>query len=225
MAPGDARAPAARSDGLIVERLPGELLVYDEERDEAHCLHAEAAVVFDLSDGRRTRAQLAALASEHLPKPVSETRVGQVLTELSARHLLADDGTAGDGLSRRDLIHRGALTGAGVAGAALVTSIVAPVPAAAQSPGGECQTGFTCGDSPGCGEGSCFCWQTAEGPPQCGEDFSCSNATCTDSGECGANEVCAVNTCCGSQGICAPVCGSQTRTQRRLQEGPTGARR
>ena len=55
MAAGDARTRAARSDGLIVERLPGELLVYDESRDEAHCLHAEAAVVFDLMDGSRER--------------------------------------------------------------------------------------------------------------------------------------------------------------------------
>jgi hypothetical protein len=48
----DAHVPAARIEGLSVERLPGELLVYDEERDEAHCQHAEAAVVFDLLDGR-----------------------------------------------------------------------------------------------------------------------------------------------------------------------------
>ena len=64
---GDERRPAGRSEGLIVERLPGELLVYDQERDEAHCLHTEAATVFDLLDGTRTSADVAALASEHLP--------------------------------------------------------------------------------------------------------------------------------------------------------------
>lgn len=36
-------APAARSEGLIVEPLPGETLVYDERCDEAHCLNAVAA--------------------------------------------------------------------------------------------------------------------------------------------------------------------------------------
>ena len=40
---GDERRPAGRSEGLIVERLPGELLVYDEERDEARCLHTATA--------------------------------------------------------------------------------------------------------------------------------------------------------------------------------------
>ena len=81
MAGSDARVRAARSGGLIVERLPGELLVYDEVRDEAHCLHAEAAAVFDLLDGSRTGAEIAAVASEHLSKPVSEARVADVLAE------------------------------------------------------------------------------------------------------------------------------------------------
>jgi hypothetical protein len=232
MGPGDAPTPAARTDGLIVERLPGELLVYDEERDEAHCLHAEAAAVFDLADGSHTSAEIAALASEHLPKPVSEARVAEVLAELGARHLLDDDGAAGEGLSRRDLIHRGALTGAGVAGAALITSIAAPVPAAAQSPNGECQTGGTCDPEPAfptCGGGECFCAQTTDGP-QCAaaDPTPCETLTpCESSGDCGQNEFCAVNTCCGPEGVCVPACGaSQTQTQtQRLGKGSTAFRR
>jgi hypothetical protein len=171
MSEDGARAPASRTEGLIIERLPGELLVYDQERDEAHCLHAEAAAVFDLLDGARTGAEIAALASEHLPEPVSEATVERILTELSARNLLAGDDAAADGLSRRDVIQRGTLVGAG---AVLITSIAAPIPAAAQSPGntGGCTTGTTCEDEQGvpCPENqseNCLCVESTEGSIQC----------------------------------------------------------
>jgi hypothetical protein len=206
--------------GLIVERLPGELLVYDEERDEAHCLHAEAAAVFDLINGSRTPAELAALASEHLPQAVSQTRVEEVLAELSARHLLAGGEAAGDGLSRRDLIQRGALTGAGVAGAALITSVAAPVPAAAQTGGGECPTAEHCDVIQSCGGGlgnDCHCYESTEGPNRCGENSDCS-PTCSSSSECGPNEFCAVATCC-EVSICIPLCGSVQTGSRRLRDG------
>jgi len=188
MAAGDARTPAARSEGLIIERLPGELLVYDQERDEAHCLHAEAAAVFDLLDGTRTSAEIAALASEHLPNAVSEATVERVVTELSDRNLLADDGAAGDGLSRRDLIQRGALTGAGVAGAGLITSIAAPVPAAAQSPGntGGCTTATSCEDEDivACPDVSaeCGCVEATDGSIQCIEPVI--TTACMSDGDC-----------------------------------------
>jgi hypothetical protein len=100
------------------------------------------------------------------------------------------------------------------------------VPAAAQSPGGECQ-GFDCGEGGSaqpCGEQNCFCFSTTEGP-QCAQNFNCDTAACSSSADCGQNEVCVVDSCCGSQGFCTPLCGvTQTQTQR-LQEGPTGARR
>jgi len=205
--------PQSRSGGLIVERLPGELLVYDEERDEAHCLHAEAAAVFDLVDGSRTSAEIAALASEHLPKPVSEARVAEVLAELDARHLLEDDGTAGDGLSRRDLIHRGALTGAGVAGAALITSIAAPVPAAAQSPPGETAgcTSSTCGEAQRCPEHpddeSCVCAEATGGEIRCLEDAQ-ETVTCSSDLECAATVGAGGPNCVTAHGqnVCVQAC-------------------
>jgi coenzyme PQQ synthesis protein D (PqqD) len=44
-------APLARSDGLIVQELDGELLVYDLERHRAHRLSETAAFVWRRCEG------------------------------------------------------------------------------------------------------------------------------------------------------------------------------
>jgi Coenzyme PQQ synthesis protein D (PqqD) len=50
----DPVVPATRPDGLVVEHLAGETLIYDLERDQVHHLNDTAAVVFELCDGRTT---------------------------------------------------------------------------------------------------------------------------------------------------------------------------
>jgi hypothetical protein len=198
----DMPRPARRTDGLIVERLPGELLVYDQERDEAHCLHTESAAVFDLLDGTRTGGDVAALAS------LTEARVEEVLSELAARHLIEDDSREDDGLSRRDVIHRGALTGAGVAGAALITSIVAPLPAAAQSPNGcnrgECSPeGRFCGFDEG---GPCYCFDSTDSGAVC-IDNSGYAGDCDQSGGCPEGSFCIDDEECTEFDGCYYTCG------------------
>src|SRR5919206_3923636 len=51
--------PQARSENLIVEELDGEVLVYDIDRDRAHCLNSTAALVWKLCNGRRTPGDIA----------------------------------------------------------------------------------------------------------------------------------------------------------------------
>ena len=51
---GDAMKPAARRTGLVVRDLPDELLVYDLDRHQAHCLNRTAASVFRDADGTRS---------------------------------------------------------------------------------------------------------------------------------------------------------------------------
>ena len=46
-----ALLPKARSEGIISKEVGGELLVYDCDRDQAHCLNETAAAVWNLCDG------------------------------------------------------------------------------------------------------------------------------------------------------------------------------
>ena len=56
--------PRARTDGLVINELTDEVLVYDLKRDKAHCLNAAAASVWKQCDGRTTVAEIARRLSE-----------------------------------------------------------------------------------------------------------------------------------------------------------------
>ncbi|MFI5180927.1 MAG: PqqD family peptide modification chaperone [Thermoanaerobaculia bacterium] len=135
--------PRAKQEGLILEELPDELLVYDRDRHRAHALNAAAALVFKRCDGRTSMEDLA----RALAPLVGEDRSGEVvafaLRQLHEAKLLEDSqstATLPVPRSRRQLI---ALLGAAAASLPLVTSIVAPTPAAAQSAGPTGPTGAT----------------------------------------------------------------------------------
>ncbi len=134
-----AAPPVARRDGLLVEHIEGETVVYDVERKEAHALSPLASAVFADADGRRTPAELAGLASERVGHPVGEEQVGDALAELERSALL--EAPAG-GFSRRSLVRRGAV----VAAIPLVTSIAMPSVALAAS----CMVGIDCSKDDDC---------------------------------------------------------------------------
>ena len=48
-----ADLPIARSEGVLVEEVEDELLVYDQRRDSSHRLNRTAAVVWRHCDGTR----------------------------------------------------------------------------------------------------------------------------------------------------------------------------
>jgi hypothetical protein len=131
-----AAVPAARSEGLVVERLRDEVLVYDLEHDEVHHLNPTAAAIFDLADGQTTLDGLAARVTRRIGQPVGTGLVDETLAELAAKRLLEAGPYPDAGDSRREVIRKAALVGAGAAAAApAIKSIVAPTPAQAQSQG------------------------------------------------------------------------------------------
>ena len=121
--------PVARSRGLVVRELAEELVVYDRERHEAHCLNGTAARVFRGADGHRGVSELALLLGAQ--GPGAEELVEMALTQLDAARLLesAPSPVSEQGLLRRDAIRRVGL-GAAVL-LPLVTSVLAPTPAEA----------------------------------------------------------------------------------------------
>jgi hypothetical protein len=118
----------AREDGLVIEALGGELLIYDLERDRAHALNETAALVFRHCDGRHGVAELAALLSKETGRPVDEAVVRRALQRLQDTHLLEGE------WSRRETLRKIGLAGTAVGlGLPVVRSIVIPTPAQAQA--------------------------------------------------------------------------------------------
>jgi hypothetical protein len=168
--------PKARSKGLITKEVDGELLVYDLDRDKAHCLNPSAAAIWKLCDGRTTTEEIGRRVDVtriqgpeieatgpvskdcHLRnKPIDsdETIVWLALSDLRRSHLLEEPrskdfwppGIAG--MSRRDVVK---LIGIGIAVPA-VLSITAPSARAAASCGAKCTP---CGTGSECCSGTCF---------------------------------------------------------------------
>ena len=143
------RVPAARQDDLVVEECLDEVLVYDLQRNRAHCLNRTAALVWQNCDGRTTVAELARVLASELEIPANEAMVWMALTSLSKARLLKapviPPGTPPT-YSRRVVMQ----TLGSVAKIAIVLpvvhSIVAPFAAQAQS----CIANNGCGGQPDC---------------------------------------------------------------------------
>lgn len=122
--------PQARQDGLLVEKVGEELLIYDQDSHIAHCLSPIAGSVWRHCDGEREVTELIQLAG------VSENLVADALHELREKNLLDADpqleGTV-PGISRREAIVRGVRISAAAAAVPLIVSATAPTPAMAES--------------------------------------------------------------------------------------------
>lgn len=134
MANGNPSAmPQARRDGLVVQELAEEVLVYDTERHKAHCLNPIAAAVWRHCDGQTTVADMVPRLQRDFSTPVDGAVVWSAIAQLGKARLLAgevrrrsDEG----GLSRRELLR---LLGAAAVTVPLVTTIAAPAAAQAVS--------------------------------------------------------------------------------------------
>jgi len=145
-------APRARKEGLVIQRLADEVLVYDQERFKAHCLNRTAALVWKHCDGRKTAGAIAQALEKDAGTPVGEDLVWLALDQLAKSRLLTERTipVSGTGISRREVIRR-----VGIAAAIalpVVTSIVAPKAANAIN----CRaSGQACTSSAQCCSGVC----------------------------------------------------------------------
>lgn len=129
--------PEAREDGLIVQTVGDETIIYDQLRDRAHRLNRTAALVWRSCDGRRTVSDLAQALHAETEAPADEDLVVLALDRLNKSHLLRKPfAPAGSGpVTRRDVIRKLAITGAMTLMIPVVQSMVAPTPAMAMSVG------------------------------------------------------------------------------------------
>ena len=148
----DQYLPIARRARLLVRELAEEVVVYDEERHRAHCLNRTAAIVWKSCDGKTTVNGIAERVGERLSARVPDEVVWLALEQLAGFGLLASESPRRE--SANPISRRGMLRRLGVAAAVslpLVTSVVSPTAAEAQSPCNEAN----CPPPNCCAAGSC----------------------------------------------------------------------
>lgn len=149
--------PKARRKGIITKEVGGELLIYDLDRDKAHCLNPSAAAIWRLCDGRTSADEIANSLATQTRTTVDQDVVLIALADFGRSHLL--DETGGNetgpylpktilGMSRREAVKH---IGIG-ASLPIIFSITAPTAQASTSCKGD---GVTCGAGPECCSGTC----------------------------------------------------------------------
>jgi len=120
--------PKSRHNGLLVDHVGDETIIYDETRQEAHSLNRSASLVWEHSDGARSVQQLAALVGSELGIEPDESVVEYALDKLANAHLLETSS-----VSRRDLVRKMTFAGAAAIALPVVLSIASPSAAMAAS--------------------------------------------------------------------------------------------
>jgi hypothetical protein len=117
--------PEARRKGIISKEVDGELLIYDLDRDKAHCLNLTAALVWNNSDGLHSIGELVRVVSRELGATIDEAVIQLAIKQLDRDHLLENSEAfpLPTDLSRRAVVRR---LGVAAVLLPLITSISAP---------------------------------------------------------------------------------------------------
>ncbi len=120
-----AMLPRSRKDNLVIRELDDETLVYDTERDEAHCLNQTAALVWEQCDGKTTAEQAARSLQSKLDVSVDTDLVWLAIKQLERFHLV-ESSTKSPFVSRRNLVLKYAPAALALP---VIMSITTPAPA------------------------------------------------------------------------------------------------
>jgi hypothetical protein len=150
-----SQVPVARKEGLVIQEMPDEVLVYDLDTNKAHCLNQTAAFVWKSCDGRNSVADITKLVGADSGNHVPEDLVWLAIDQLSEKNLLANDLKANfNGSTRREVIKKIGL--AAVIGIPVVASLTAPTSVmAAVSCACTGTTNADCLPQPGCAQTAC----------------------------------------------------------------------
>lgn len=165
--------PLARRKRIVIKEVDNEVLVYDLERDEAHCLNPLAAALWRLCDGKTPASSLAISLEKETGTRLNKALIWLSLQDLRRCHLLEEDlvwppqmrAANHMRMSRREAVRRIGL-GAVIA-LPLVISITAPTAVQAASCGSRCHP---CNSGSDCCSGVCL----ANNPNCSGASKKCS---------------------------------------------------
>lgn len=147
-----ALLPRSRTDNLVIRELDDETLVYDTERDEAHCLNQTAALVWEQCDGKTTAAQAARSLQGKLDVSVDTDLVWLAVKQLERFHLV-ESSAKSPSVSRRALVLKYAPAALALP---VIMSITAPTPAGTVSCARTCVYNSDCLQGDFCSNGCCL---------------------------------------------------------------------
>jgi hypothetical protein len=123
-----------RKRKVIAQDLAGETLIYDPVAHRAHCLNTTASAVWKCCDGKTTIGEMPGRLRKEFSVEADEVLVQSALAQLSRKRLVECEPAQPAPVrlpSRREAARRLSLGAA--AAIPMVTSIVVPTPAMAQS--------------------------------------------------------------------------------------------
>ncbi|MCU1288417.1 MAG: hypothetical protein JWN60_646 [Acidobacteria bacterium] len=169
------QAPTARKNGLVIQEMPDEVLVYDLKTDKAHCLNQTAAFVWKNCDGKTSVSEIVLQFEKQSGTKVEEDLIWLAIDQLNERNLLETNVTSKfAGESRRSVLKK--IGFASVVALPVIASLVAPTAVLAVACSGV-QTADSCGTG-NCNRGT----PCTSCSPACGAGFACgcsgAGATC-----------------------------------------------
>ena len=121
----NSQVPVARKQGLVVQEMSEEVLIYDLDTNNAHCLNDTAAFVWKSCNGNNSIADIAKLIQGKAVNPVPEELVWLAIEQLNEKNLLNSEvSTKLKGQSRRQVIKKIGL--ASMIALPIVASLTAP---------------------------------------------------------------------------------------------------
>jgi hypothetical protein len=147
--------PVARQNGLVVQELPDEVLVYDLDTNKAHCLNRSAAMVWRSCDGNNSVADIVREFEANGGGKVTEDFVWLAIDQLNENGLLAGNmAPKFQGQSRRQVLKNIGL--ASMVALPVIASLTAPQNALGAVSCACTGTGVgNCPTLPGCPQNSC----------------------------------------------------------------------
>lgn len=120
-----SQVPVARKQGLVVQEMPEEVLIYDLDTNKAHCLNKTAAFVWKSCDGSHSVADITRSFAKDFGSPVEEDFVWLAIEQLNDKNLLSENvQTTLKGQNRREVIKK--IGFAAVVALPVVASLTAP---------------------------------------------------------------------------------------------------
>jgi len=136
------KLPFLRTNQLVVNELPNELLIYDLEKNKAFCLNETARLIMDECNGIKPIDEAVESLNRKLKSKLSEEMVWMVIEQFQKSNFLQGDyqiPIQTSKISRRKILQAAAALGIALP---IVTSLVAPTAIHAQSAcigiGGDC---------------------------------------------------------------------------------------